>query len=119
MKKGIRRSLLGACLIMSILGIGSTFAQVTLEVVSPRAEIPPPPSILRPAPRVTDLAGKRIGLIANNKPGAELFLTKIEELLKQKVPTATIVRLRMMKVTAAQAKELASKVDTFIHSTGD
>jgi hypothetical protein len=29
------------------------------------------------------------------------------------------VRLRMMKVTAAQAKNLASKIDTFIHSTGD
>jgi hypothetical protein len=37
-----------------------------------------------------------IGLIANIKPGAELFLTKTVELLKQRVPIATIVRLRMM-----------------------
>jgi len=119
MKKGIKRSLLGAYLIVSMFGISLGFAQVTLEVVSPRAEIPPPPSILHPAPRLTDLAGKRIGLIANNKPGAELFLTKIEELLKQKVPGATIVRLKMMKVSAEQAKKLASQIDTFIHSTGD
>ncbi len=119
MKKGIKRSLLGAYLIVSMFGISSVFAQVTLKVLSPRAEIPPPPSILHPAPRLTDLAGKRIGLIANNKPGAELFLTKIEELLKQKGPGATIVRLKMMKVTTEQAKKLASQIDTFIHSTGD
>ncbi len=119
MKKRILRSLLGACLIAGLFGISSGFAQVTLEVVSPRAEIPPPPSILHPAPRLADLAGKRIGLIANNKPGAELFLTKIEELLKQKVPDANVVRLRMMKVSAEQAKKLASQIDTFIHSTGD
>jgi hypothetical protein len=94
-------------------------AQVTSEVLSPRAEIPHPPSIFHPAPRVTDLAGKKFGLIANIRPGVELFLTKIEELLKQKVPSATIVRPRMTKVSAAQAKELASKIDTFIYSTGD
>jgi hypothetical protein len=92
---------------------------VALEVLSPRDEIPPLPSVFSLAPRVTDLAGKRIGLIANVKPGAELFLTKIEELLKQKVPGARIVRLGMTKVSAAQAKELASKVDTFIRSIGN
>ena len=118
MKKRINWLLLEACLVASLCS-GSVLAQVTLEVVSPRAEIPPPPTIFRLAPRVTDLAGKRIGLIANNKPGAELFLTKIEELLKQKAPAATVVRLRMMKVSAAQAKDLVSKIDTFIHSTGD
>jgi hypothetical protein len=119
MKVGIKRSLLEACLIVSLLASSSVFAQVTLEVVSPRAEIPPPPSVLHPAPRLTDLTGKRIGLIANNKPGAELFLAKIEELLKQKVPGATIVHLKMMKVSTEQAKKLASQIDTFIHSTGD
>jgi hypothetical protein len=119
MKKRIKWPLLAACWAMSLCWTSALSAQVTLEVVSPRAEIPPPPSILHPSPRLSDLAGKRIGLLANIKPGAELFLTKIEELLRQKVPTATIVRLRMMKITPEQAKDLASKFDTFIHSTGD
>jgi hypothetical protein len=118
MKKLIIWPLWGAFLVM-LCWPSPVTAEVTLEVVSPRAEIPPPPSVFHPSPRLTDLAGKRIGLIANNKPGAELFLTKIEELLKKRVPTATIVRLRMLKVSAAQAKDLASKIDTFIHSTGD
>ena len=111
--------LLGALLIGAFCWVSPVVAQVTLEVMNPQAEIPPPPSVGGLAPRVGDLAGKRIGLIANNKPGAELFLTKIEELLKAKVPTATVVRLKMMKVSAEQAKDLASKIDTFIHSTGD
>lgn len=119
MKKRIKWPLLGALLIMGLCWTRPLSAQVTLEVVSPRAEIPPPPSIFHPSPRITDLAGKKIGLLVNNKPGAALFLTKIEELFKQKVPTATIVRLSMMKISAAQAKDLASKFDTFIHSTGD
>lgn len=111
--------LLGAFLIVAFCWASPVAAQMTLEVMNPQAEIPPPPSVGGLAPRVGDLAGKRIGLIANNKPGAEMFLTKIEELLKAKVPTATAVRLKMMKVTAEQAKDLASKIDTFIHSTGD
>jgi hypothetical protein len=119
MKKRIEWPLLAACLVMSICWTRPLSAQVTLEVVSPRAEIPPPPSIFHPSPRLTDLSGKRIGLLVNNKPGAALFLDKIEELLKGKVPTATIVRLNMMKITPEQAKDLSSKFDTFIHSTGD
>ena len=111
--------LLGAFLLVAICWASPAAAQVILEVMNPQAEIPPPPSVGGLAPRVGDLAGKRIGLIANNKPGAELFLTKIEELLKAKVPAATVVRLKMMKVSAEQAKDLASKIDTFIHSTGD
>ena len=60
MKKGIKRSLLGACLIASMFGISSGFAQVTLGVVSPRAQIPPPPSVLHPAPRLADLADEKM-----------------------------------------------------------
>jgi len=119
MKKQLNRLLFTACLVTSFCWASPVEAQVTLEVMNPQAEIPPPPAVGRLAPRVGDLAGKTIGLIANSKPGAELFLTKIEELLKAKVPTATIVRLRMMNVKPEQAKSLASKVDTFIHATGD
>ena len=98
-------------------------ADVTLEVLNPRGEIPAK-SALAPSPRVSDLAGKKIGLVANYKAGAELFITKIEELLKQKYPTATILRFKMQSTqdkSAAEkvASEVATKCDTFVHSTGD
>lgn len=119
MKKQLNWLLFMACLVTSFCWTSPVVAQVTLEVMNPQAEIPPPPSAVYLSPRVGDLAGKRIGLIANSKPGAELFLTQIEELLKAKVPTATVVRLRMMNVRPEQAKSLASKIDTFVHATGD
>ena len=98
-------------------------ADVSLEVLNPRGEIPAK-SALAPSPRVSDLAGKKIGLVANYKAGAELFMTKIEELLKQKYPTATILRFKMQSTqdkSAAEkvALEVAAKCDTFVHSTGD
>lgn len=78
--------LLGSFLIGTFYWASPVVAQVTLEVMNPQAEMPPPPYVGGLAPGVGDLAGKRIGLIANNKAGAELFLSKIEELLKAKVP---------------------------------
>jgi hypothetical protein len=119
MKNLLNRLLLTACLMTGLCWASPAVAQVTLEVMNPQAEIPPPPSAVHLSPRVGDLAGKRVGLIANSKPGAELFLTKIEELLKAKIPTANVVRLRMMNVRPEQAKNLASKIDAFIHATGD
>jgi hypothetical protein len=119
MTKRLNRLLFMACLMTSICWASPAVARVTLEVLNPQAEIPPPPAVGRLAPRVGDLAGKRVGLIANSKPGAELFLTEIEELLKTSAPDATVVRLRMMNVRPEQAKSLASKIDTFIHATGD
>ena len=58
-------------------------AAVTLEVLNPRGEIPPLP-ILSLAPRVTDLAGKTIGIYWNEKAGGNNFWDVIEELLKGK-----------------------------------
>jgi hypothetical protein len=65
-------------------------AQVTLEVMNPRGEIPPPPTI-GINQRVPDLGGKKIVLIDNGKFGANNFLDVIAGMLKQKYPTATIV----------------------------
>jgi len=94
-------------------------AEVTLEVLNPRGELPPQETkTLSLSPRVTDLAGKKIALVANYKEGAELFLTKIEEVLKQKYPTATIVRFRIDRYFQ-NFRDIAKQCDTFIHSTGD
>jgi hypothetical protein len=56
------------------------------EVLSPWAEADPKP-LKGLAPRVTDLAGKKIGLLSNNKRAAPLILSVAERILKERFPT--------------------------------
>ena len=122
----IRRCfLIGVFLALTLCWIGPVVAQVTVEVLNPRGELPPQQTTLSPSPRVADLAGKKIALVANYKAGAELFLTKIEELLKAKFPTATILRFKMQSTQGDKKSmesiytEIAKQCDVFVHSTGD
>jgi len=125
MNKRINWLLTGASLIICLWWVGPVAAQVTLEVLNPRGELPPAPTMRAPNPRVADLAGKKIALVANYKAGAELFLTKIEELLKERYPTATILRFKMQSTQGDSTKlagvfdEVAKSCDVFVHSTGD
>jgi hypothetical protein len=79
-------ALVGASLCLA----GTTVAQVTIEVMNPRGEIPPPPT-RGITPRVSNLAGKKIVLVDNGKFGADNFLNVVAQILKQKYPAATIV----------------------------
>jgi len=65
-------------------------AQVTVEVMNPRGEIPPPPTI-GISSRLSSLDGKKIVLVDNGKFGADNFLNVLAVMLKQKYPNATIV----------------------------
>ena len=69
---------------------GTASAQVTLEVMNPRGEIPPPKTLGISA-RGGSLDGKKIVLIDNGKYGASNFLDALADKLKQKYPGATIV----------------------------
>jgi hypothetical protein len=100
-----------------------TTEQVTLEVMNPRGEIPPPPTVginARPA----DLAGKKIVLIDNGKYGAANFLALLGEMLKQKYPSATVV---MYPKPAAQTitalpdwyPTVKQQGDLFVFGVGD
>ena len=96
---------------------------VTLQVLNPRGVVPPPPTV-GIKPRVEDLAGKKIGLCDNGKLGANNFLDALETMLKQKYPTATILRLpkpaaQTITLTEGWYPEVAAQVDTFIFATGD
>ena len=57
------------------------------EVLSPWAEADPIP-LKGLTPRLTDLAGKKIGLLCNNKRAAPLILDVTERILKERYPTA-------------------------------
>jgi hypothetical protein len=88
-----RRSsfLLAIALLASSLGLAAAAsAQVTIEVMNPRGEIPPPPTV-GINPRVTSLAGKKIVLVDNGKFGADNFLDVLSGMLKQHFPDATVV----------------------------
>jgi hypothetical protein len=90
MIRGVKWFLSAALVSASLFLAGTATAQVTLEVMNPRGEIPPPPT-LGITPRVGDLAGKKIVLIDNGKFGASNFLDVLAQMLKEKYPTATIV----------------------------
>jgi hypothetical protein len=79
-----------ALLAGAIVSASAASAQVTLEVMNPRGEIPPPPTI-GIKPRVPSLDGKKIVLIDNGKFGADNFLEVVGKMLKDRYPTATIV----------------------------
>ena len=119
MKKRINGLIIGVCLIMTLCWFGPVVAQVKLEVLNPRGEIEPPPT-LAPAPRVTDLAGKKIGIYWNGKQGGPNFWDVVEELLKKRFPTATILRRSgASDLGATLAAKLANEVDLFIYGVGD
>ncbi|MFH1647991.1 MAG: hypothetical protein ABID71_10020 [Chloroflexota bacterium] len=58
------------------------------EVLSPWSEADPLP-LKGLAPRLADLAGKKIGLLSNNKRAGPLILTVAERILKERYPTVT------------------------------
>ena len=114
------------CLCVGVLLVPGWFAlkaappdSVTLEVMNPRAEIPPPPTI-PPSPRVTELSGKRIGIYWLGKAGGDNFWDGVEELLKGKYPTANILRYRgPFDLGEERAAKIAKEVDTVLYGVGD
>jgi hypothetical protein len=58
------------------------------EVLNPWAEVDPISFRGLTAPRLTDLAGKKIGLFASSKPISKRIMTAVETKLKAQNPTA-------------------------------
>ena len=93
--------------------------KVELTVLNPRGEIETV-SAFAPSPRVPDLNGKRIGLYSNSKPGMDNVYTVLEELIKDKYPTATVVKTRgAFEIRDDEAREFASQIDAFVYAVGD
>jgi hypothetical protein len=106
---------------LCVAGIAS--AQVTLEVMNPRGEIPPPKT-LGISPRGASLDGKKIVLIDNGKYGASNFLDALADMLKQKYPSVTVI---MYPKPAAQTitdlpkwyPTVKQQGDLFVFGVGD
>jgi len=93
--------------------------KVELTLLNPRGVIEAKP-MSTPNPRVTDLAGKRIGLYWNSKPGMDNFYKVFEELLKKKYPTATTTLLQgAFLIRDEDAEAWLPQIDTFVYGVGD
>jgi hypothetical protein len=94
------------------------------EVLSPWAEVDPIP-LRGISPRVTDLAGKRIGLLVNGKRASRPIMTVLEQRLKERFPTSEFIYFgptgnREVVGAPDQAFENWVKgVDTIITAIGD
>jgi hypothetical protein len=75
--------------------------QVRLEVLNPRGVLPSIPVSGLTAPRLRSLEGKRI-ILLGGKPDSIVFFDALEELLKERYPTMTIVRSAFFSVTEGE-----------------
>jgi hypothetical protein len=76
-----------------------------------------------PASRLTSLAGARLGILWNNRPGGDQLLQQVAEFLNQKGELAEIYFTKKMFIGNAAPPEiiddLASRVDAAIVGVGD
>jgi hypothetical protein len=83
-----------------------------------------PRTSAKPAPRLTSLSGKTIGLLDISKPGGNIFLDHLERLLKQRYGVAEVVRAMKPTFTkpapdAVIAKFVDAKCDAVIEALAD
>ena len=96
------------------------------EVLSPWAEADPKP-LNGLSPRLDTLAGKKIGLLCNNKRAAPLILDVTEDLLKKRYPDSEIsyFHARTFSVSALETdrqeefEDWIKGLDAVIASVGD
>lgn len=70
--------------------------------------------------RFASLAGKRIGLLDNNKPNADKFLQYVGARLQQRYPGIELVAQRKMTRTAADGlNELSRRCDVVVNAFAD
>ena len=97
------------------------------EVLSPWAEADPIP-LKGISPRVPDLAGRRIGLFASNKPAAPRIMDVLERRMKERFPSSEISRysakesflvLQMAGKDRNRFEEWVRGVDVIAAAVGD
>jgi hypothetical protein len=91
--------------------------KVSLVCCNPQGvlELPAPSGLT--APRVKDLAGKKIAIIWDGKKGGDKYCIAVEELLNKRYPTATTIRLVWGDAEAAEKAK--KEMDTFIYGVAD
>ena len=96
-----------------------------IEVLNPTAKAASVEAEI--APRIDDLNGKVIGLLENGKPNADIFLSRVGELLGQNFKSVEIVYTQKpgestgggFPLPAEQMEKLATKCDAVVNGVGD
>ena len=95
--------------------------EVILEVLNPIGEEKPKRKPL--ASRSNTLDGKKIGLVFNNKPNGDVFLSEVGKSLKEKYPTAEILNRAISYCCAelpkGELEEIAKDIDVAVFAAGD
>ncbi|MFC1949921.1 hypothetical protein ACFLW0_07110 [Chloroflexota bacterium] len=81
------------------------------EVLSPWAEADPIPLRGLTAPRITDLAGKKIGVLYNTKRAAKPVSAVVEGKLRERFPTAEISLYSTLNAIGPPEIETENKAD--------
>ena len=63
-----------------------------------------------PAPRLDTLAGKTIGLLDISKPGGNVFLDRLEHLLRDRLSVAQVVRVSKPTFTKPAPTEVIEQL---------
>ena len=97
------------------LPLGCKQSDKVIEVLNPRGVLHSAPITGLTNPRITDLSGKRIALLSE-KPDAVLFFDAMEKLLKERYPTAVILRLPSAAnpTIPDNSAEVAAQCDTWL-----
>ena len=107
--------------------MGETKGSATYEVLSPWAEADPIP-LSGISPRLADIAGRKIGLFASNKPAAPRMMAVLEEKMRQRFPASLISRydaeepfvvLQMKGKDSRRFEEWVKGVDAVVAAVGD
>lgn len=93
----------------------------SLKLVHPAAE--DQPIMYQLAPRLTSLEGKRIGLIDNRKRHSDVFLARLQELMKERYKVADFQYYTKDGASVPTPEEvmadLTANCDAVIHAVAD
>jgi hypothetical protein len=92
-------------------------SRVSLVCFNPQGRIQFPAVSGLINPRIKNLEGKKIAIIWDGKKGGDNFCIAVEELLNQRYPTATTIRLVWGDAEAAEKAK--KEADTFIYGVAD
>ena len=83
-------------------------ARTSVFVLDPTSERTP---VERPlSPRLASLEGKRVALLDISKPRGDVFLDRLESLLRERVPSVEVVRYRKPTFTKNAPVDLRHEI---------
>jgi hypothetical protein len=73
------------------------------------------------APRESDLSGKTVCLLNNSKSNADIFLSRVEERLRERFPSTTFVHWAKSysSIPADFIEEMATRCQAVVNAYGD